>query len=288
MFGYVVVKKEEMKVKEYDTYKAVYCSLCRRMHKDYGFFSKFTLSYDFTFAALLYLSQNGGCKEFERKSCQVNPLKKCVYCKNDFQGFDRVAAMAVLLTEYKVRDNVADSSFLRSLPFRLVLPFVKGWKKKALKKFPEYQELLKNYEDGQRKAEESSEKSIDFAAEPTAILMKRFFGSLSNANKAAEYLGYCLGKWIYLLDAAEDIEDDLKENNFTPFDIKSNDPSEIERIRKEIAIPNLNVCRIEAQKAFELLDCTDFGEIIANILYLGITAKQESVLRRKEQSEKPL
>jgi len=119
-------------------------------------------------------------------------------------------------------------------------------------------------------------------------LMKRFFGSLSNANKAAEYLGYCLGKWIYLLDAAEDIEDDLKENNFTPFDIKSNDPSEIERIRKEIAIPNLNVCRIEVQKAFELLDCTDFGEIIANILYLGITAKQESVLRRKEQSEKPL
>ena len=98
MFGYIVIDKNEMKIKEYNTYKAIYCTLCKRMGKDYGFLSKFTLSYDFTFAALVWLTLNGGCKDFEKKSCRVNPLKKCVYCKNDSDGFSQVAAMAVLLS----------------------------------------------------------------------------------------------------------------------------------------------------------------------------------------------
>lgn len=278
MFGYIVIDKNEMKIKEYNTYKAIYCTLCKRMGKDYGFLSKFTLSYDFTFAVLVWLTLNGGCKDFEKKSCRVNPLKKCVYCKNDSDGFSQVAAMAVLLSEYKIRDNINDSSFFPSLGYRLVLPIVKGWKKKALKKHPEYKELLIEYENGQSGVESNKEKSIDAAAEPTAKLMKQFFGRLTQNNSAAEYMAYCLGKWIYLLDAADDLEDDLKSGNYNPFDTNDCSKEGIKAIKEQIAIPNLNVCRIEAIKGFELLDCKDFKEIIANILYLGIKSKQDEIL----------
>ena len=61
MFGYVRACKPELKIKEYETYKAVYCSLCRLMGREYGLWSRFTLSYDFTFLALLNMSLKSGC-----------------------------------------------------------------------------------------------------------------------------------------------------------------------------------------------------------------------------------
>ena len=77
MFGYIRIGKPELKVKEYDMYKAVYCSLCRELGKEYGFFTRFTLSYDFTFLALLELSLREDFCGTHRKRCVCNPLKKC-------------------------------------------------------------------------------------------------------------------------------------------------------------------------------------------------------------------
>ena len=76
MFGYVRVDKPELKVKEYEMYKAVYCSLCKSLGKHYGILSRFTLSYDFTFLALLNMSLKDGCNIIEQKRCAFNPLKK--------------------------------------------------------------------------------------------------------------------------------------------------------------------------------------------------------------------
>lgn len=77
MFGYVRACKPELKIKEYETYKAVYCSLCRLMGREYGLWSRFTLSYDFTFLALLNMAMTDGCDPVERGRCFFNPLKKC-------------------------------------------------------------------------------------------------------------------------------------------------------------------------------------------------------------------
>ena len=96
MFGYIKACKPELKVKEYDIYKAVYCSLCKKLGKSYGLLSRFTLSYDFTFLALLNMSLKDGCDGFERKRCAFNPLKKCNYCKND-SVTDMPAAAAIIM-----------------------------------------------------------------------------------------------------------------------------------------------------------------------------------------------
>ena len=83
MFGYVKAYKPELRIKEFEFYKAVYCSLCRDLGKKYGIVSRFSLSYDFTFLALLNMSLKNGCNEIERKSCVFNPLKKCY---NKYRG----------------------------------------------------------------------------------------------------------------------------------------------------------------------------------------------------------
>ena len=56
MFGYVKTDKPEMKIKEYEAYRGLYCSLCKAMGKHFGVFSRLTLSYDITFLVLARLS----------------------------------------------------------------------------------------------------------------------------------------------------------------------------------------------------------------------------------------
>ena len=46
MFGYVTPDKGEMKVREYECYRAVYCGLCMQLKADYGFVSRMLLNYD--------------------------------------------------------------------------------------------------------------------------------------------------------------------------------------------------------------------------------------------------
>ena len=96
MFGYVRACKPELKIKEYETYKAVYCSLCRLMGREYGLWSRFTLSYDFTFLALLNMAMTEGCDPVERGRCFFNPLKKCNYCKNSEPLYMPAAAAMIM------------------------------------------------------------------------------------------------------------------------------------------------------------------------------------------------
>ena len=136
MFGYVRIAKPELRVKEYETYKAVYCSLCKDLGKHYGFLSRLTLSYDFTFLGLLNMALQDGCDGFERKKCTFNPLKKCIYCKNsDSLGMPSAAAMIMLY--YKLRDNIADEKFFKKLGYYLIIPFFSSAHKKAKKKYPQ-------------------------------------------------------------------------------------------------------------------------------------------------------
>ena len=112
MFGYIKIAKPELKIKEYETYKAVYCTLCRTLGKEYGIWTRFTLSYDFTFLALLNMALSDGCDEAERKHCVCNPLKKCNYCKND-EKIKMPAAAAMIMVYYKLLDNIADEKGIK-------------------------------------------------------------------------------------------------------------------------------------------------------------------------------
>ena len=80
MFGYVRVYKEELRVREYETYRGVYCTLCRALGKRYGVFARLILSYDMTFFAIVRLSADGVVPSFRPGRCPFNPTKKCNYC----------------------------------------------------------------------------------------------------------------------------------------------------------------------------------------------------------------
>ncbi len=264
MFGYIRIAKGDLKVKEYEFYKAVYCTLCKTMGREYSLLSRFTLSYDFTFLALLNMSLKDGCDSVEKKHCVFNPLKKCVFCKSD-DDIKLPAAAAVILNYYKVLDNIADEKGFKKLGFILAKPFFKAPYKKAAKKYPQIDVLVSEYIDAQSKAENDINCELDKAADPTAKMLSSLFMILSDDNsqkRVLDRLGYCVGRYIYLIDAYCDLSDDIKHNSFNPLKSRNNP--------KELISQQLYFCINEACKAFELLDIKKYKNILGNIIYLGL------------------
>ena len=277
MFGYVRIAKPELRVKEYETYKAVYCSLCKALGKHYGFLSRLTLSYDFTFLGLLYMSLQDGCDGFERKRCAFNPLKKCNYCKN-LNTLKMPAAAAMIMLYYKLRDNIADEKFIKKIGCYMILPFFASAHKKAAKLYPQIEGIVASFIKEQNFLEKENCLELDRIADPTAKALSQILMLCSEdemQKRVLERLGYCIGRYIYILDAACDLEADIKNNSYNV--LKSGLEGDINKYVKDRAVPQLYFCVNEAGKAFELLDIKKYKTILGNIIYLGLeeTFKKE-------------
>lgn len=277
MFGYVRIAKPELKVKEYELYKAVYCSLCKRLGKSYGILSRLTLSYDFTFLALLNMSLKDGCDSFQKKRCAFNPLKKCNYCKND-DAIKMPAAAAMILLYYKIKDNIADEKGFKKLGYMLLKPLFSGANKKASREYPEINDIVREYIKAQSALEGENCRDIDKAADPSGTMLASLLELCSDDNiqkRVLNRLGYCIGRYIYLLDAACDLDEDIKKQRYNPIMVP--DGVEYKLHLDERIKPQLYFCINEASRAFELLDIKKYKPILGNIIYLGLeeTFKKE-------------
>ncbi|MFR8011601.1 MAG: DUF5685 family protein [Clostridia bacterium] len=269
LFGYVKAYKPEMKVKDYEVYKGVYCSLCRQLGRDYGIMARMALSYDFAFLALLRMAVSDECPGFDKGRCPFNPMAKCHYCRSDPGGALEIsAACVVIMTYYKLYDNIADSSRLKSLAYRLLLPFAARARKKACRKFPQVDEILGEAIASQAQLEREQCPSIDQAADPTAralahICKLGFEGTDREAY--LERLGYCIGRYVYICDAADDYAQDAKNGNYNVFLLEGMAREEASHYAGEV----LNLTVSEAINAYKSLSLTKFQDILLNILYDG-------------------
>ena len=276
MFGYIRIAKPELKVKEYEMYKAVYCSLCKKLGKQYGIWARFTLNYDFTFLALLNLSLQDGCMAIERKHCVVNPLKRCNFCRNEGGWLDMPAAVAMIMLYYKVCDNITDEKGVKKLGYLLVKPLFSKARRKAAKISPEADGYVKEYISRQTSLERDNCGSLDPAADPTAAALANIFalcGRDDISKKVLNRLGYCMGRYIYIMDAACDFDEDVRKG---AYNVLKTDCDDMESVRARVK-PQLYFCINEAGKAFELLDIKKNRDILGNIIYLGLedTFKKE-------------
>ena len=275
MFGYVRACKSEMRIKEFEMYKTVYCSLCKELGKTYGPFARLTLSYDFTFLALLNMSLK---KEFcgtERKLCKCNPLKKCTYLKEG-NDLEMPAAAAMIMLYFKLLDNISDEKGIKKIGFIIIKPFFKSAYKKAKKKYPNIDKIVSIYISEQQSLEKELCSSIDKAADPTAKALSQIFALCSDDEKYKRVLrrmGYCMGRYIYLLDAFCDFNNDIKKGSYNPLKFSEESYEE----KKQMIMAQLNICISQAALAMELLKVEKFKNILDNIVFLGLedTMKKE-------------
>ncbi len=271
MFGYVRIFKPELKICEYDAYKGIYCTLCKRLGKRYGTIARFSLSYDFTFVALIHMALADTCAGFRSGRCVYNPLKKCRYC-GETAAVDVAADYAMLLLYYKLCDNVADERGFKRFGAKVLRGLLSRAHKKAAALHPQAEEWVKTYLAHQQELE-SRPVSTDEAAEPTAAVTGKLLAATATDEKThrvLDRLGYCVGRFVYLADAADDLEKDRKKGGFNP--LSSLYDREGQTGVNAFVKASLNATVAEAQAAYELLEIRRFDGILRNILWQGLPA----------------
>ncbi len=280
MFGYVRVNKPEMKVKEYEAYRGIYCSLCRSMRKNFGVLSALTLSYDLTFFALARMSFGGKMPSFKGGRCPYNPTKRCNYCQNGEEELRYAAAVSMMMFYFKVKDNIADGSFFRRLLMYLVLPYALLKYREAKKLYAEAAHIIEKAMSEQSLTEKSGADSPDIAAHNSADALGKLL-DYGFGDENIYRFGYGTGKFVYLCDALDDIEKDIKKESFNVFVNKyslTEKPSE--EIREEIKM-SLNMCLAIVSEAYEGIENKSLTPLVENIIYEGTENTMNEILKGK-------
>lgn len=276
MFGYILPHKQELKVREYEDYRASYCGLCKSLKERHGRLGQMTLNFDMTFLALLLT----GLYEPESKSgsgrCLAHPLQIHHYRQNEY--YDYAADMNVLLTYYKCMDDWADDRKLTRLLFAKLLS---GKMRRLRKLYPEkcerVQSLLSELSECEKRNLQDIDKTAGFFGE---IMAELFVYREDHWEAVLRKMGFFFGKFIYLMDAYEDIEEDRKKGRYNPLNAlyESGDfEPECARI--------LKMMMAETSRAFELLPILEDAEILRNILYAGVWSRYGQIrLKRKEKN----
>ncbi len=280
MFGYVKIDRAELRVREYEYYRAAYCGLCRSMGKCTGQCSRFTLSYDIAFLAQVRMALAGTVPAFRKRRCIAHPFRSRMMMEPNGELLYAADASALLAFE-KCRDDVADKRGLGRLIARVRCLLLKGAYKRAKKRLPEVAAALRERLNALSLLEREKRPTVD---EPAAIfgeILAVLFshGLDENAARIANVIGNKIGRFIYIVDAIDDIERDEKNRNFNPvLLLYGKRPDKEERRMLEDA---LLVCLSDATTALDLI-----GEaansprraVLENILYLGMPASAKRVI----------
>lgn len=269
MFGYVTAYKPELKIKEFEAYKGIYCTLCKEMGKEYGLLSRFLLSYDGTFYVMykMALSQYKICAKQSR--CSFNPAKKCMKITCDSDVYKLASTITVILAYFKLVDNLHDSGFFKKMLLYLIYPYFALLKNKAKKKYPD---IFKTVQDGmtaQFEVEENKNASIDLSAHNTAHILGKLFSYNEEDKEKVYKFGYQLGRVVYFLDAFDDYEDDVRNSSFNPFKNSNNFVDD--------ASKTINMSIGELTNILKQQELYDFKPIIENIIYDGLNYQLEKI-----------
>lgn len=278
MFGYIVVNKPEIKFKDFDEYKSFYCGLCRELREKYGIAGQVSITYDMTFVALLLDGLYEPKIQKGTTRCIIHPIRKQTIRKSVVTEY--AADMNLIFTYYKCVDDWNDEKKFSRLLYAKIL----NKKNKAVSyayknKIQKIVSLLNQLSQW----EKAGECDIDKMAGCFGKIMEEIFAYREDIwEKHLRRMGFYLGKFIYLLDAYEDVEKDVESGNYNPFSKDYIINGFEERVRKLLIMMLAESCR-----EFEKLPVLRHGDILRNILYSGVWCRFEEVgRRRREEQEK--
>lgn len=272
MFGYVTVYKPELKIKDYTKYRAYYCGLCRVLQEDYGVTGQLTLSYDMTFLVILLTSLYESDTTFKLKRCKVHPVKKNPMLTNEMTSY--AAKMNIVMSYYHLVDDWNDDKSPVGLAGSALL------KKKTQsieKAYPRQAKAIREALEQITRYEKEDCDNIDLVAGCFGQLMAEIIVIKEDAWKDdLRRIGFYLGKFIYIIDAWEDLEKDLKKGSYNP--LKKLHASLPAKDYEDMCKNMLTMMMAEVSDAFERLPCLVDVDILRNIIYAGVWSKYNKIL----------
>ena len=281
MFGYVKTDLPNLYVKDTVLYKASYCGLCKSIGCVCGQRGRFALNYDLTFLSIFAHNILNVDMQIEKEHCVVHWLTKRPVAKND-EITQRIACLNLILAYYKFNDDIIDEKKSKGKK----LFFSKACKK-ARKKEPFFDEIVKKHYSNLIELEKIKCNSLDRVSDTFGCMMqdivKELLGDKAD-NKVLE-VAYSLGKWIYLIDALDDFDKDIKKSNYNVFTYEFPSASSKEELLK---VHGKEVVQIFGNLLNDLsensknLNYNFNHDLIDNVLQKGLFVQTKSVMENKK------
>ncbi len=279
MFGFIRPVKPELKVREVERFQSVYCGLCHEIRRRYGQLQTGFLSYDMTFLALILQAVDTPSMEVEHLRCIASPIRrKNVAVSSDMLAY--TADISVLLTYHKIEDTLQDESGAKRMAAVSLERLLRADYRKAQVCLPKLDAVIRQCLDELLILEQQQVPSLDRTADTFARILQAIVpeGQPEPVRRVMEQMFYHTGRWLYLIDACADLEDDFRTGSYNPV-----------RLRFELETPDLSLVKEQMERTLErsLLDihnacqllplCQDEG-LIGNIIDLGLPLITRQVL----------
>ena len=275
MFGYVNADKNEMTDEERSTYQAYYCGLCRELKRQAGAGAQICLNYDITFLAILLSGLYEPDEVTEPFRCRLHPTKKRFFHESEVMQY--AASMNIVLSYYKFLDDYQDDhKTSRKKIANRFEPVVK----RVCEEYPRQTQAIEDFVRDLSDAEYRQEDNLTVLSALSGDMLGELFCYKEEDvwNESLPSMGYYLGKFIYLLDAYDDMEKDRKNHNFNPMlRAIDKDPS-YDAFCRQVLVSLIAECT----KEFERLPILKNASILRNILYSGIWTKYDMIQARRD------
>lgn len=276
MFGYVTAFEPELKVKDFRKYKAYYCGLCQTLKERHGSLGQITLTYDMTFLIILLTSLYESETKGSMHCCKIHPLKKQMMLQNEMTEY--AADMNMILTYYHLKDDWMDekkvSGFVGTCAFRHKM-------KSIIQKYPRQCKVIQKELRNLSAYEKQKVTEIDKPAGCFGRLMEELFVYKKDCwEHRLRGIGFFLGKYIYIMEAYEDLEKDIKKGSYNPLKELSG-KAEYEDECRQMLCMMMGECTAE----FEKLPCLLDVDILRNILYDGVWNRYRKLQEKKREEQ---
>lgn len=276
MFGYVKIDEPELKVKDWKKYKAYYCGLCRTLKERHGSLGQMTLTYDMTFAVILLTSLYESEAKLSAYRCKVHPVRKQNVLQNEITEY--AADMNVLLAYYHMKDDWEDERKAGGFAGVHVL---KGKAEKIAFLYPRQSRAVEKELSELSACEKNGCTDIDRTAGCFGRLMSELLVYREDMwEERLRKMGFFLGKFIYIMDAYDDLEKDLKTGSYNPLKELSQNEGYETKCREMLCM-----MIAECTASFETLPCLLDVDILRNILYDGVWSRYRKIQEQKKKSE---
>ena len=299
MFGYVRPYAPELKLREYEYYRGVYCGLCRAMGRCTGQCSRLTLSYDLVFLALARMALVGGnpsaseperAVKFENRRCLPHPLRRRASLQAG-EITDYVACAAAALSYHKVLDDKQDETGLKRLRARLALPLLRRFCRRAARRYDGLEQLIEPHMQQLSRMESEGLPSADEPASAFGEALAALFanGLPEPGARIARHIGYHIGRWLYFVDAIDDYAADVSAKRPNPLHRLYGEQGLTTECREDLE----NALIIELQHAADALDLVEIDEnrcgkelspLLYHMLQVALPRKTHEVLFPTKQN----
>ncbi len=240
---------------------------------------RLTISYDMTFLVLLLNALYEPKESCVKERCIVHPIGK--HQKRRSFVSDYVADMNILMTYYKCIDDWNDE---RKISQKMMAEIIRKNMRMLLAKYPQKCKRLQKQFKQLHTYEKNNCNDIDKVSSCFGTILGTLFAIKNDEWKEAlEKIGFFLGKYIYILDAYDDMIEDIKENRYNVLKFYKNKENFNEFIETV-----LNTLMAQCARYFERLPIIKDVEILRNIIYSGVWVRYSSIKKRRSKGDKSI